>query len=140
MADVVDSGFCSPEFLTNSEGHDAAIGCQRCYNYEVLLNEALEELNSIQTINKLLQKELQICAAFTNTWGFNLDYTDDISELTDGKEWTLVTKKYHMVNSNKQFKSALPVTNQLTQNRKDPSLASPRWRPAQKSSATTLFP
>jgi hypothetical protein len=88
-----------------SEGANDVSTCQRCRNYEVLLKEALDELNSIQTINRLLQKELQACTAPTSTWGFNTDSTENNSDPANGNEWTLVTKRNHMVKSNKQDKS-----------------------------------
>jgi hypothetical protein len=71
MADVVTSSVCSSQFLMNSESGNDVNTCQMCKNYEALLKEALEELNSIQTINRLLQKEQQVCAVPTDTWGLN---------------------------------------------------------------------
>jgi hypothetical protein len=117
MADVVVNSVYSPHLLINNEGVNGASTCQKCGNYEVLLNKTLEELHSIQTINRLLQKELQACTAVTGTWGFNPDSSEDISDLAAGKKWTLVTKGKHMVTSSKQNKSETPVTDLLTRNR-----------------------
>jgi len=111
MADVVTSGVCSSQFLMNSEGANDVNTCRKCKNYYVLLKEALEELNSIQTINRLLQKEQQVCAAPTDTWGLNN------SDPTSCNNWTLVVKRNHMVKSNKQDKSEIPVTDKFIKNR-----------------------
>ena len=56
MADVVDGGICCSQFLVNSKGDNDVSTCKRCRNYENLLKEALDELNSIQMINRFLQR------------------------------------------------------------------------------------
>jgi len=48
MADHEVSGVCPSQTLVNSEVINDVRTCQRCRNYEVLLNETLCELNSIQ--------------------------------------------------------------------------------------------
>jgi hypothetical protein len=67
-----------------------------CRNYEKLLKEALDELNSIQTINRLLQKELLTYAAHTSTWGIELHPTEKDSDIAVCSAWSLVTTKIHM--------------------------------------------
>jgi hypothetical protein len=84
--------------------------------YEVLLKEALDELNLIHTIKRLLQKELQACTDPTSTWGFNPDSTENNSDPANCNEWTLVTKRNRMVKSNKQDKRETPVTDRFTKN------------------------
>ena len=67
MADIVCDGACCPNILVNNKGDNEVSTCKMCRNYEKLLKEALDELNSIQTINRLLQKELLTYAAHTST-------------------------------------------------------------------------
>jgi hypothetical protein len=67
-----------------------------CRNYENLLKEALDELNSVQIINKLLQKELLAYMAHTSMWGINLHPTEKDSNPAVCSAWSLVTTKTHM--------------------------------------------
>jgi hypothetical protein len=65
-----------------------------CKNYKKLPNEALEELNSVQTINRLLQNELLTYTAHPNTWESGLHPTEKENDPDACSEWTVVN---HMV-------------------------------------------
>jgi len=69
MAEIVDDRACFSGILVNSKGNNEASTCKMCKNYEKRLNEALHELNSVQTFNRLLQKELVTYTAHTGIWG-----------------------------------------------------------------------
>ena len=56
MADVDYDGPCCSNILVNNKGDSEVSTCKMCRKYEKLLKEALDELNSIQSINRLLQK------------------------------------------------------------------------------------
>ena len=71
------SGVCSCQFLVNSESNNEVNSCQRCRIFEVLLKGTLDELNSTQIINRILQKEIQACTVPTSTWGLNPDPTNN---------------------------------------------------------------
>ena len=105
MADVVDGGICCSQFLVNSKGDNDVSTCKRCRNYENLLKEALDELNSIQMINRLLQKELLAYMAPKSTWGINPNSTENNENNGACSKWTLVTTKNHTVNPKKHDKS-----------------------------------
>jgi len=64
----IASVYCSRVQL-NNEGNSEFNVCKRCKEFEFQLKEALEELSSLQLVNKLLQKEL---LAHTTTWESNL--------------------------------------------------------------------
>ena len=81
MEYVIDGGICSSQFLVNTKG-------KRCRNYENLLKEALDELNSIQMVNRLLQKELLAYTAPNSMWGIDPNSTENNGACS---EWTLVT-------------------------------------------------
>jgi hypothetical protein len=56
MADGKGAGVCSSHVLLNSEGNDEVSFCKMCKEYEVQLKELLDELSSIQLINKHLKR------------------------------------------------------------------------------------
>ena len=95
MADVVDGGICSYQFLVNSKGDNDISTCKRCRNYEELLKEAFDELNSIQMVNRFLQKELLVYTAPNSTWGIDPNSAENNENNGACSEWTLVstTKK-----------------------------------------------
>ena len=72
MADKEDSGECSSYILMENKGDKVVYNCKSCREYELQLKEALEELNSAQVINKLLQKELLTYATAKNACGNDL--------------------------------------------------------------------
>ena len=119
MADYEVSGAYPSKILVNSEGINEVNTCQRCKNYEVIRNETLGELNSIQMINKLLLKELQLRTVLTNTWVSNPDATNK-SNPVNCKEWTVVTKRNHKDMLNKQEIREKSVTERRTRNRFTP--------------------
>ena len=56
MADVDYDGACCTNIFVNNKGDGDISSPKMCRNYEKLLKEALDELNSIQATNRLLQK------------------------------------------------------------------------------------
>ena len=64
-----NAGFCSSYVQLDNESYSEFNMCERCKGYEFQLKEALEELGSLQLVNKLLQKEL---FSHTTTWESNL--------------------------------------------------------------------
>jgi len=62
-----DLNNCS-SLLVNSEVNNEVNTCSKCKDYEKLLKETLDEIKSVQTNNRLLQKELLERTAHTNTW------------------------------------------------------------------------
>jgi len=59
MADVDYDGACCSNILVNNKSDTDVSTSKMCRNYERLLKETLHELNSIKTINSLLQKSYQ---------------------------------------------------------------------------------
>jgi hypothetical protein len=97
MADREVSGECSSHISVENKGNNDVTICKRCRNYEILLNEALDELISIRMVNELLQKELLKHASPKSTWGINIDSSDNNGDPAVNSEWTLVTTKTHLV-------------------------------------------
>jgi len=95
MAEIVDDRACCSGILVNSKGNNEASTFKMCKNYEKRLNEALDDLNSVQTINRLLQKELLTYTAHTSVWGFHPIEKD--SDPDACSEWTLVNTTNRMV-------------------------------------------
>jgi hypothetical protein len=79
----------------NSKGNNEVSTCKTCRNYEKLLKEALDELNSVQTINRLLKNELLAYTGHTSTWGTELYPTEKDSDPAVCSAWSLVTTKTH---------------------------------------------
>lgn len=102
MADAVVSDVCHSQFLSNSESTNEVNTCLRCRNYEVLLKESLDELNSLQMINKVLQKELLACKVPASTWGAYPDSTNINGAQANGKEWKVMAQRNHMAKASKQ--------------------------------------
>jgi hypothetical protein len=50
-------------------------------------------------------------------WGFNQYSTENNNEPANCNEWALLTKRNHMVKSNKQDKIETPLTDRFTKNR-----------------------
>ena len=94
MAEIVSERFCCSSILVNNKGNNETNACKMCKNYEKLLNKALEELNSVQTINRLLQNELLTYRAHPNTWESGLHPTEKKNDPDACREWTVVN---HMV-------------------------------------------
>jgi hypothetical protein len=63
-------------YLVKSGDDSDVTICRRCREYEIQLKEALDELSSAQSINKLLQKELVLHTIPKSTWEIALDPTD----------------------------------------------------------------
>jgi hypothetical protein len=53
MADIEVNGECSSHNLVKIKGNNEVTICKRCREYEIQLKEALDELISVQMINKL---------------------------------------------------------------------------------------
>jgi hypothetical protein len=49
---------CSSHILMKNKGDKGVYNCKSCREYEVQLKEALDEPNTAEMINKLLQKEM----------------------------------------------------------------------------------
>ena len=64
-----------------------------CKEYENPLKEALEELNTIQMVNKLLQKEFLSLTTPKTTWETDLDSNMNKGDQTVNSKWSLVTAK-----------------------------------------------
>jgi DNA-directed RNA polymerase subunit M/transcription elongation factor TFIIS len=96
MAEIVCDRACSSSILVNSKRDNEVSTCKMCKNYEKLLNEALDELNSVQTIKRLLQKELLTYTAHMSTWGIELHPTKKNSDPDACIEWTLVNTTNRM--------------------------------------------
>jgi hypothetical protein len=98
-----------------------------CRNYENLLKEALDELNSVQIINKLLQKELLVYTSRTSTWGIDLHPTEKDSDPAVSSAWSLVTTKTHMDKTKKHVINNTTKPDQLirTMNRYIPQIEVP---------------
>ena len=96
MAEVVRDRACCSNILVNSKGNNEVSTCKMCKNYEKLLNEAPDELNSVQTINRLLQKELLTYTAHTSTRGIELHPTEKNSDPDACSEWTLANATNRM--------------------------------------------
>jgi DNA-directed RNA polymerase subunit M/transcription elongation factor TFIIS len=97
MAEIVCDRACCSSILVNSKGDNEVSTCKMCKNYEKLQNEALDELNLAQTINRLLQKELLTYTAHTSMWGIELHPTEKNSDPGACSEWTLVNATNRMV-------------------------------------------
>jgi hypothetical protein len=97
MADIEVSGECSSHISVENKGSNDVTICKRCTDYEIHLNEALDELISIQMVKELLQKELLSYASPKSTWGIDIDSCDNNGDLAVNSEWTLVTTKNHLV-------------------------------------------
>lgn len=82
--------------LVKSGGDSDVTICRWCREYEIQLGENLDEPNSVQMINKLLQKELLSDTTPKITWGIDLDSTDYHGDPAVSSERTLVTTKNHM--------------------------------------------
>ena len=65
MADIEVSGECFSHNSVKSKDNNEVTICKRCREYKIQLKEALDELISVQMINKLLQKEL---LSYTLVW------------------------------------------------------------------------
>ena len=57
MADGEGTSVSSSHEFMKNEGKDVSM-CKMCTEYETQLKEALDELSSIQMVNKLLQKKM----------------------------------------------------------------------------------
>ena len=114
---------CS-SILVNSEVNNEINTCSRCKDYEKLLKETLDEIKSVQTINRLLQKELLERTAHTNTWETDFRVADKDINPNASSEWTLVNTTNHMTKSTTCNKSASMTTGQSvkTSNRYTPLL------------------
>jgi hypothetical protein len=88
--------------------------CKKCWNYEIHLKEALEELISLRAANELLQTELLSYATPKNTWKINQDSNRNNSDVDVNGERSLITTKYHMVKPRKSNQSANVKTDQFT--------------------------
>ena len=69
VAKIEVSGECSSHISAKSKFNNNVTICEKCYEYETELKEALHELISIQKINELLQKELFTYMTPNSTWG-----------------------------------------------------------------------
>jgi hypothetical protein len=78
-----------------NEGKDNVSMCKMCTEYETQLKEALDELSSIQMVNKLLQKELYSLTTLQTMWSPNLDSSVNkgIQIANNTSKWSLVTAK-----------------------------------------------
>jgi hypothetical protein len=97
MADIEIGGECSSHISVKSKGINDVTTCKRRREYEIQLKDALDELISVRTINKLLQKELLSYTTPKSMWGINLGSTDNNGDSAVNSEWTLVTTTNHMV-------------------------------------------
>jgi hypothetical protein len=78
-----------------NEGKNNVSMCKMCTEYETQLKEALNELSSIQMVNKLLQKELYLLTTPQTIWTPNLDsnVNNSIQTANDTSKWSLITAK-----------------------------------------------
>jgi hypothetical protein len=67
--------------------------CYKCSNYEEKLKEVIDELNSAETIIKILQKELHSTRTIENTCARNQIATEGPGRKPITKEWALITTK-----------------------------------------------
>jgi hypothetical protein len=90
MAEVNNAGVCSSHVQLINEGNSVFNMCERCKEYEFQLKETLDELSSLQLVNKLLQKEL---LSHTTMWESNLKPNGNqvILNSNGNSEWSLVT-------------------------------------------------
>jgi hypothetical protein len=111
----------------NSQGDNEMSACKMCSNYENLLEETLDELNSVCTINRLLQKELLACTTHTSSWGIELHPTEKDNDQAGCSAWSLVTTKNHMNETKKHVISNATKTDQFirTTNRYTPLIEVP---------------
>ena len=93
MADKEDSGECFSYILMENKGDKGVYNCKGCREYELQLKEVLEELNSAQVNNKLLQKELLKYTTTKNACGNDLNSSNNNGEPLINSEWTIVTAK-----------------------------------------------
>ena len=114
---------CS-SILVNSEVNNEVHTCSRCKDYEKLLKETLDEIKSVQIINRLLQKELLEHMAHMRMWETEFRVTDKDINPNASNEWTLVNTTNHMTKSTTCNKSASMTTGQSvkTANRYTPLL------------------
>jgi hypothetical protein len=93
MAVAVCRNISGSDALMNITSDSAINTCMNCVNTEKLLKEALDELTSAQTINKLLQKELLVANACKQ--GKDSHDNEGYSAPTDFRKWSVVTTKTH---------------------------------------------
>jgi hypothetical protein len=96
------SSECSSHISVNSKGNSVVTNCKNCREYEMQLKEALDELNSTQMINKLLQRELLSYTTAVNTWGNDPNSTKLTRNSAINSEWILVTDKNRKVKTTKK--------------------------------------
>ena len=82
--------------LVNSEVNNEVNTCSRCKDYKKLLKETLDEIKSVQIINRLLQKELLEHTAHMKMWETEFRVTDKDINPNASSEWTLVNTTNHM--------------------------------------------
>jgi len=105
MAEIVRDRACCSNILVNSKRNNEVSTSKMCKNYEKPLNEALDELNSVQTINRLLQNELLTYTAHKSTWGIELHPTEKNSDPDACSEWTLANATNRIAKSKKRSTS-----------------------------------
>jgi hypothetical protein len=92
MAETNITSVCSSRVQLNNEDNSEFNVCERCKECQFQLKKALEELSSLQLVNKLLQKEL---LAHTTTWESNQkpNGNQGIPNGNENSDWSLVTIK-----------------------------------------------
>ena len=107
MATNIGSGERDSYISTKVKSNNDVINCKKCLNYEFLLNEALEELNSLRAANKLLQRELLAHGSPETTWKINQNSTHNLGKVNDSDKWTVNTTKNRSVKIRDRGQSAI---------------------------------
>ena len=95
MAHTKDEITCSSRVFMNSEVKSKASICEMCKEYEIQLQETLDELSSILMVNKLLQKELLLHTSIKPIGRINLGPNESKGSPRNNADskWTHITAK-----------------------------------------------
>jgi len=94
----------SSNFLLKVSGNEDECVCERCRERESQLKEAMDELNSAQTIINILQKELLLFKASTTTCADDQFPTEGPCSKPNAEVWTLAASNNNIVKSQKRDK------------------------------------
>ena len=111
MADIDYDGACCSNILVNNKGDSDVSTSKMCRSYEKLLKEALDELHSIQTIKRFLQKVTY--TSQTSARGVESHLSQKDSDTAVCSAWSLVTTKNHTDKSKQHTISNTTETDQF---------------------------
>jgi hypothetical protein len=131
MTDAGSKGECLSQFSSKNGITSEIVACGMCAEYKLQLQEARDELISMQKINELLQNELLTCASPTSTRKIEIPYehrtttTKSYSEVaaTGGKRNPAVSNFISKKNTTTIPTKVTNLTNML------PNLSSPTPSP-----------